>query len=71
MDRNDGVFVKEFKPQELSNTAWGTATLLSKRAIGKTSTRDDVENDAAVRIYRWVANELMERADQFKPQEGK
>ena len=38
---------KEFKPQELSNTAWGVATLLSNK---KTTTFE--EEDAAVRLLR-------------------
>ncbi len=69
MDRNDGEIVREFKPQELSNTAWATATLLSKRGSDASSS-DAIEDEAALRIYRWVAKELGARVDMFKPQEG-
>jgi hypothetical protein len=70
LDHNDGAIVQDFKPQELSNTAWGVATLLGKRdsaplPIYKT------EDEAALRILRWVAKALVERADDFKSQESK
>ena len=70
LDYNDGAIVKEFKPQELSNTAWGTATLLSKRKSDP-SANNQIEDDAALRILRWVAKSLEERVDDFKPQESK
>ena len=70
LDHNDGAIVQDFKPQELSNTAWGVATLLGKRdsaplPIYKT------EDEAALRILRWVAKALVERVDDFKSQESK
>ncbi len=70
LDYNNGVIVNDFKPQELSNTAWGTATLLAKRKTDPSS-QDKIEDDAALRILRWVAKSLNERVDDFKPQEGK
>jgi hypothetical protein len=78
MDENNGEIVSLYKPQELSNTAWGIATLISKRSNlsnnsnGSTSDLDNetqVEDDAALRTLRWVAKSLQERADDFKPQE--
>jgi len=70
-------FVKAFKPQELSNTAWGVATLLSKR--NNSSNDQDLndqsldlykkENEGAVTLFRWVAKSLQERIEFFKPQE--
>jgi hypothetical protein len=85
LDYKGGAIVNQFKPQELSNSAWGTATLLGKRNgpsqshnhNGDHSSSDDddedheVEDDAAQRILRWVAQALVERVDDFKPQESK
>jgi len=70
LDHNNGAIVQDFKPQELSNTAWGVATLMGKRG-SEPSLNDEVEDDAALRILRWVATSLEERVDEFKPQEGK
>lgn len=70
MDENDGALVKHFKPQELSNTAWGCATLLAKRGSEDTKL-NQAEDEAIVRIMRWVARSLEERVEMFKPQEGK
>jgi hypothetical protein len=60
-------FVAAFKPQELSNTAWGVATILSKRS----STRLDCPaSDAALRIFRNVAKQLIARQGEgYKTQE--
>lgn len=68
MDENNGALVQHFKPQELSNTAWGCATLLVKRGSEET-TSNRVEDEAVVRIMRWVAKSLEERVEMFKPQE--
>lgn len=79
----DPNYIQLFKPQELSNTAWGIATLLSKRAqfestnnnSGSVSSSSMTEEEAAVedmsafKIIRQIALELVERIDQFKPQE--
>jgi len=73
LDNDSGKFVREFKPQELSNTAWGLATSLSMR--GNENSQDrleenyDEENESAARVFRWVAKSLQERADDFKTQE--
>lgn len=67
MDEDNGKLVQEFKPQELSNTAWGCATLLVKRG---SDISDKDEDDAILRIMRWVAKSLEERVESFKPQEG-
>jgi hypothetical protein len=69
MDENDGALVQHFKPQELSNTAWGCATLMAKRGSEETKS-NHLEDEAVVRIMRWVAKSLEERVDMFKPQEG-
>jgi hypothetical protein len=70
MDENNGALVQHFKPQELSNTAWGCATLLVKRGSEETKS-SRVEDEAVVRIMRWVAKSLEERVEMFKPQEGR
>lgn len=70
LDYNDGAILKEFKPQELSNTAWGVATLLSRRNNGNADLNER-EEQAAIRILRWVAKSLEERTDDFKSQESK
>ena len=70
----------QYKPQELSNTAWGIATLLSKRrnislqqhsqnAQQIDKKEDSTEDEAAVVIFRKIAAQLSERVDEFKPQE--
>eukprot|EP00980_Cylindrotheca_fusiformis_P003988 scaffold874_cov126-Cylindrotheca_fusiformis.AAC.21 len=65
MDENPD-FPNEFKPQELANTAWGVATILSKRA-GQTN---GPECDAALRIFRHVARQLISRdGEGFNSQE--
>jgi len=73
LDSDSGKFVKEFKPQELSNTAWGLATSLSIREHDDSKVElekeYDAENESAVRVFRWVAKSLQERADDFKSQE--
>eukprot|EP00985_Skeletonema_marinoi_P001291 scaffold517_cov140-Skeletonema_marinoi.AAC.4 len=68
LDEGEGLFFgNEFKPQELANTGWALATLHSKRGEG-TST-ETVEDDGIVRILRWVAKDIMQRVDSYKPQE--
>ena len=74
----DPDFVSQFKPQELSNTAWGCVTLLSKRPNGDNTVMEAndgstvsfaEEEDAVLRILRIVASALEERVEDFKPQE--
>ena len=68
LDDGGGLFFgNAFKPQELANTGWALATLHSKRSEG-TST-EAVEDDGIVRILRWVAKDIMQRVESFKPQE--
>jgi hypothetical protein len=65
MDNNPG-FIDDFKPQELSNTVWGIATILSKRA----GHAEGSECDAALRIFRNMARELIKRGGEgYKSQE--
>ena len=59
-------FREAFKPQEISNTAWGVATILSKKDSASVTPE---EEEAAVRILRHVAVVVTERADEFKTQE--
>ena len=70
MEFNNGAIISEFKPQELSNTAWGVATLLGKRS-SESASNNDIEDDAALKILRRVSLALQERVDDFKSQEGK
>lgn len=68
-------FVQTFKSQELSNTAWGLATLISfKRGSraekeGGYDEEDDAEDAVVVRILRKVVQELTVRPNEFKSQE--
>lgn len=64
-------FVKAYKTQELSNTAWGVATLLSnkKGKAGNSAVITPTETSTALRILRQMSRELVERAAEFKPQE--
>ena len=57
IDTRDG-FVEEFKPQELSNLAWATATILSK---GDGPQPDDETRHAALSICRCTTKELLRR----------
>eukprot|EP00557_Chaetoceros_sp_GSL56_P007928 CAMPEP_0176489526 /NCGR_PEP_ID=MMETSP0200_2-20121128/7338_1 /TAXON_ID=947934 /ORGANISM="Chaetoceros sp., Strain GSL56" /LENGTH=1134 /DNA_ID=CAMNT_0017886679 /DNA_START=321 /DNA_END=3722 /DNA_ORIENTATION=+ len=68
LDHDNGAIVQDFKPQELSNTAWGVATLLAKRGSEQVPSYKR-ENQAALRILRWVAKSIEERVEEFKPQE--
>ncbi|KAL7555974.1 hypothetical protein ACA910_003238 [Epithemia clementina (nom. ined.)] len=62
----DRDFVARFKPQEISNTLWGVATLLSKKQGALT----DSEQSAALRIERVLAKAVVERSlADFKTQE--
>jgi hypothetical protein len=61
------LFRDAFKPQELSNTAWGVATLLSKKKKDHPTT--ETEERAALTILRHVAHAVSERAGEFKTQE--
>ena len=68
LDEGQGLFFgNAFKPQELANTGWALATLHSKRGEG-TST-EAVEDDGIVRILRWIAKDIMQRVESYKPQE--
>jgi len=73
LENDSGKYVKDFNPQELSNTAWGLAKSLSIREHGRSQDcpeeENEEENDAAVRVFRWVAKSLQDRADDFKTQE--
>jgi len=70
LDEDNGSILDSFKPQELSNTAWGISTLLSKRenidATLRQEEEDIAEDSAAVRIFRWIAKAIRVRADEFK-----
>ena len=57
IDTRDG-FVEAFKPQELSNLAWATATILSK---GDGPQPDDEIRHAALNICRCTTKELLRR----------
>jgi hypothetical protein len=69
LDYDNGAIVKDFKPQELSNTAWGVATLLAKRGSEQLPSNKK-EDQAVLRILRWVAKSMEERVEDFKPQES-
>lgn len=58
-------FVDQWKCNELSNAAWGTATILSCK-----SDRAPEEDDCALRLLRIVAHQVIKRADEFKSQEA-
>jgi hypothetical protein len=59
-------FLDSFKPQELSNTVWGVATIISKRP----GQSEGPASDAALRIVRHVARQLVERQGEgYKSQE--
>ena len=67
LDEGEGLFFgNAFKPQELANTGWALATLHSKRSEG---TSTEIEDDGVVRILRWVAKDIKQRVDAYKPQE--
>ena len=68
--REHPTFVERFKPQELSNTAWGVATMLSANYM--IVTKADEPNDvtaAALDILRSLVLSASERPDDFKTQE--
>eukprot|EP00956_Cyclotella_meneghiniana_P043599 scaffold278308_cov96-Cyclotella_meneghiniana.AAC.1 len=78
LDEGNGAFFdgSYFKPQELANSAWALATLHSKRTnSGVNNDRNTLshinstEDDAIVRILRWVAINIKQQVDNFKPQE--
>lgn len=69
MNQNNGEIVYEFKPQELSNTAWGVGTLIARRESNISEEEKMVEDQSALEILRWVAKSLIERIEDFKPQE--
>lgn len=71
-DGDNGRFVRQFKAQELSNTAWGIATIISKRGyVSDQRINEDfkLEDESSLRILRWVGESLEERIEEFKPQE--
>lgn len=49
--------------------AWGIATLVSKRTRDSTGEMTKEEDQSSLRILRWVAKSLINRVDEFKPQE--
>lgn len=57
LDTRQG-FVEQFKPQELSNLAWATATILSKRDGNQP---DNPTRQAALKICRHATKELVRR----------
>jgi hypothetical protein len=59
-------YMEEWKSQEISNFAWGTATILSKKALHSRSSQED---EYALQILRVIARAISERADEFKSQE--
>jgi hypothetical protein len=78
----DPDYARKFKPQEISNTAWGLATMISqKRAAqrqeepvdhchGRAAAAAKEEEDGMVlRILRHVAREITRRTRDFKSQE--
>jgi len=80
LEEDGGSFAAQFKTQELSNTAWASAVLLSKRGnedeetirreeVGDGTTSTAEEDDAVARILRCVASSLIGRTSEFKPQE--
>jgi hypothetical protein len=59
MNTRDG-FVSSFKSQELSNTAWGVATLLANKPSSTTATElDDVNNDSYKSSNKAVGGEII------------
>lgn len=54
---NDPDFVENFKPQELSNVAWGAATIISKRQ----EEASQAACEAALGLVRHAAKELIRR----------
>jgi hypothetical protein len=54
----------QFKSQEVSNTAWSVATILTNK-----KERTEKEDGLVLQILRQVAPYIAERADAFKPQE--
>ena len=68
LDEGEGLFFgNAFKPQELANTGWALATLHSKRK--DEAPTEAAEEDGIVRILRWVAKDIIQRVDSYKPQE--
>lgn len=69
----DPSWISTFKPQEVSNTAWGIANLLSSRREAGEANSGSIEQEkedlAVVTILRSIAQTLMERCDEFKSQE--
>ncbi|KAL3914057.1 MAG: hypothetical protein SGARI_000326 [Bacillariaceae sp.] len=65
MDNEPG-FLERFKPQELSNTCWAAATILSKRD----ETPEGPGSEAALGILRHGAREMIRRnGDRYTSQE--
>lgn len=69
----DPKWISTFKPQEVSNTAWGIASLLRlRRETGEAnsgSLEQEKEDLIVVSILRSIAQTLMQRCDEFKSQE--
>jgi len=66
MMSNESGFLQRFKPQELSNSAWAVATIISKHPqIPRGAT-----NDGALGILRHTSREIIRRqGDRYKTQE--
>jgi hypothetical protein len=65
MDNEPG-FLERFKPQELSNSVWAAATIISKRP----QVAEGEASDAALGILRHTSRELIRRdGDGYKTQE--
>jgi RAP domain len=68
--REHPTFVERFKPQELSNTAWGVATMLSANYMIVTKSDKQIDvTAAALDILRRLVLSASERPADFKTQE--
>lgn len=66
MMANEPGFLERFKPQELSNSVWAAATIISKRA----QTAQGAASDAALGILRHTSREMIRRQGEgYKTQE--
>lgn len=68
LDERHG-FVNDFKPQEISNTAWGVATILANKRNNNEGVPRKEQDEVVLRILRHVARSIAARADDFKSQE--
>jgi hypothetical protein len=63
---NEPGFLQRFKPQELSNTVWAVAKILSQRPVAESQ---DPASYAALGICRHAAREAIRRGGGYKSQE--